>query len=178
MALITQRALSEALIKLLQDKPLNKITVNDIVSECGVARQTFYYHFQDIYDLLEWTLANDAAELSAKMSESDSWYDRFYVIFSSMKAQKALMTNVFNSLDSFTLYVYITDVTRELFSSIVDPSKADITDRQRTTLIEFYSRVFATILIDWIKHGMKEDAKELLDDISFAITFDMTKLLR
>ena len=47
---------------LLKEKPFNKITVNDIANKCDINRQTFYYHFKDIYDLLEWIFANEVVE--------------------------------------------------------------------------------------------------------------------
>lgn len=49
---------------LLLKKPLNKITINDIAEDCGINRMTFYYHFQDIYDLVEWACLEDAKRLS------------------------------------------------------------------------------------------------------------------
>lgn len=55
MSQTTKRALAQSLKKLLQTKPLSKITINDIAEDCGVSRMTFYYHFADIYDLVEWT---------------------------------------------------------------------------------------------------------------------------
>ena len=54
MAQTTKRALEASLKKLLLRKPLNKITINDITEDCGVNRMTFYYHFKDIYDLVDW----------------------------------------------------------------------------------------------------------------------------
>ena len=45
---------------LLLKKPLTKITVGDIAEECGINRMTFYYHFKDIYDLVEWSCLEDA----------------------------------------------------------------------------------------------------------------------
>ena len=53
MSQTTKRALAQSLKKLLQTKPLSKITINDIAEDCGVSRMTFYYHFADIYDLVE-----------------------------------------------------------------------------------------------------------------------------
>ena len=56
-----QQALEHALKSLLLKKPFHKITINDITEECGVSRMTFYYHFKDIYDLVEWSFIEDAA---------------------------------------------------------------------------------------------------------------------
>lgn len=53
MSQTTKKAIAASLKKLLTKKPLSKITINDIVEDCGITRQTFDYHFADIYDLIE-----------------------------------------------------------------------------------------------------------------------------
>ena len=58
---LTKIALGESLRKLMAEKPLNKITISDITNECGCNRMTFYYHFHDIYELLEWALEQETA---------------------------------------------------------------------------------------------------------------------
>ena len=60
MATSTKKALADALKKMMVIKPIDRITVNDLVETCGVSRQTFYYHFDDVYDLLEWVFEVDA----------------------------------------------------------------------------------------------------------------------
>ena len=62
MSEVTKRALEQSLKNLLLKKPLNKITINDIAEDCGINRMTFYYHFKDIYDLVEWSCLEDAPE--------------------------------------------------------------------------------------------------------------------
>ena len=60
MSQITKRAREQSLKNLLLKKPLTKITINDIAEDCGIHRMTFYYHFKDIYDLVEWSCMEDA----------------------------------------------------------------------------------------------------------------------
>ena len=60
MSQVTKRALEQSLKNLLLKKPLTKITINDIAEDCGINRMTFYYHFKDIYDLVEWSCMEDA----------------------------------------------------------------------------------------------------------------------
>ena len=60
MSQITKRALEQSLKNLLLQKPITKITINDIAEDCGINRMTFYYHFKDIYDLVEWSCKEDA----------------------------------------------------------------------------------------------------------------------
>lgn len=66
MSQITKRALEVSLKKMLLQKPLDKITINDITEDCGISRMTFYYHFKDIYDLVEWCCMEDAAKALEK----------------------------------------------------------------------------------------------------------------
>ena len=63
MSTITKRALAEALKKMMEKKLLSKITVTDLAEACGINRHTFYYHFRDIYDLVEWIYCSEV-ELS------------------------------------------------------------------------------------------------------------------
>ncbi len=62
MPQFTKRALEDSLKGLLSQKPLNKITVSDIIEDCGISRPTFYYHFKDIYDLVDWVCLEDGTE--------------------------------------------------------------------------------------------------------------------
>ena len=58
----TKQALEESLKHMLLKKPLDKITIRDITEDCGISRMAFYYHFQDIYDLVEWSCIEDATK--------------------------------------------------------------------------------------------------------------------
>lgn len=58
---ITKNALEESLKKFLLQKPLDKITISDLTTDCGISRMAFYYHFKDIYDLVEWACIEDAS---------------------------------------------------------------------------------------------------------------------
>ena len=55
--------LAASLKKFMAQKPLNKITIREIVEDCGVNRQTLYYHFEDIYALGKWMFDQEAVEL-------------------------------------------------------------------------------------------------------------------
>lgn len=73
MSQITKRAMEASLKKMLLQKPLDKITISDIAEDCGISRMTFYYHFKDIYDLIEWACAEDAAKALAGNRTYGTW---------------------------------------------------------------------------------------------------------
>ena len=73
MSDITKRALEASLKKMLLKKPVTKITINDITEDCGVNRATFYYHFKDIYDLVEWMCIDESGKALEGKKEYDTW---------------------------------------------------------------------------------------------------------
>ena len=77
MSQVTKRALEQSLKNLLLKKPLTKITINDIAEDCGINRMTFYYHFKDIYDLVEWSCLEDARRaLDEKKTYETVYHER------------------------------------------------------------------------------------------------------
>ena len=83
MAQTTKKALAASLKHLLLQKPLNKITISDIARDCGINRMTFYYHFKDIYDLVEWMCIDESAKALEGKKEYDTWQQGFWASFRS-----------------------------------------------------------------------------------------------
>ena len=73
MSSSTKEALAAALKKMMAVKPIDKITVKDLVEICGVNRQTFYYHFDDVYDLLEWVFEADEEKNLTHEGKYERW---------------------------------------------------------------------------------------------------------
>ena len=91
MSNITKHALAESLKKLLLKKPLNKITINDLTTDCGISRMAFYYHFKDIYDLVEWACLEESRKLSReKRPMIPGRKDFFRFLKQSMKTNLSL----------------------------------------------------------------------------------------
>ena len=98
MSQTTKRALEASLKKLLLQKPLNKITINDITEDCGISRMTFYYHFKDIYDLVEWACVEDAARALEGKKTYNTWQEGFLNIFHAVLENKPFIMNVYHSV--------------------------------------------------------------------------------
>ena len=77
MSQVTKRALEQSLKNLLLKKPLSKITISDLTEDCGMNRMTFYYHFKDIYDLVEWACLTDAKRALDEKKTYDTWQQGF-----------------------------------------------------------------------------------------------------
>ena len=85
MSEVTKRALEQSLKNLLSKKPITRITINDIAEDCGINRMTFYYHFKDIYDLVEWSCLEDAKKALEEKKTHDTWQEGFIQIFDAVK---------------------------------------------------------------------------------------------
>ena len=74
-AVFTKQAMYHTLKKLITTKPINKITIKDITDTCGLNRQTFYYHFKDIYDLLEWSFREEFHFIDNYLQDPNQTWD-------------------------------------------------------------------------------------------------------
>ena len=99
MSQVTKRALEQSLKNLLLKKPLTKITINDIAEDCGINRMTFYYHFKDIYDLVEWSCLEDARRALEEKKTHDTWQQGLLQIFEAVRQNKPFILNVYHCVD-------------------------------------------------------------------------------
>lgn len=98
MPWITKRAVEQSLKNLLLKKPLTKITINDIAEDCGINRMTFYYHFKDIYDLVEWACFEDARKALEDNRTHDTWQQGLLQIFEAVLENKPFVMNVYRCI--------------------------------------------------------------------------------
>ena len=116
---ITKKKLAEALKELMQTTPFEKITISDISNQCDMHRQTFYYHFQDRYELLDWMLYNELISSFVENFSYETMEEKFYYIFNTMyndkkfyqNAVKINMADVYNYLTKIATIIYHNKLT-------------------------------------------------------------------
>lgn len=179
MSQITERALSEALQRILLTKPLGKVTVTEIAEECGVNRMTFYYHFRDIYDLVEWTCRDFAERALGENKTYDTWQQGFLAIFGSVGQHKAFVTSVYHSMSREQLERYLYDVTYDLLIGVVEEESAglDVSDDEKAFIADFYKYGFVGMMLAWIRDGMREDPEQIVGRLSVMAQGNFRKAL-
>ena len=147
MSDITKRAMSAALKNLLKEKKLNKITVQDIADECGINRQTFYYHFQDIYDLVEWTCIEDTEKVIKENKTYDTWQEGFLAVFDLAKKDKTFIDNIYRSVSLEMLEQYLYRLVYPLLKNVVDEKANGQTVREENKkyIADFYKYAFVGV---------------------------------
>ena len=176
MTNITKYALEASLKKLLQPKPLDKVTINDLTSDCGISRMAFYYHFKDIYDLVEWVCLEDAKKALQGKKTYDTWQEGLLHIFEEIIQNKQFILNVYHSLSREQIENYLFEMTFSLLMGVVEEKSAglEISEEQKKFIADFYKYSFVGIMLDWIKRGMKEDYRELTEKISTTLSGNIT----
>lgn len=165
MAQRTEKAIAAALKKLLAKRPLSKITISDIANECGINRMTFYYHYRDVYDLIE-SIADEELKgaLEGKRTLSD-WQDGILKLMYVLKNDKAFYTGVYHSLEREKTIDYIYNLITELLKEGVAqvPTPAKVTEAERKFITDFYGYAFCGLLLQWVRTGMEESPEVMVD---------------
>lgn len=168
MSQVTKRALAQSLKNLLLKKPLTKITINDITENCGISRMTFYYHFKDIYDLLEWTCRKDARKALEENRSYSNWQQGLLRIFETVLENKPFILNVYRCVHQEQLESYLKPQVDTLLMDIIQEESRNICVRpeDQAFITRVYSHIFIGLTLDWIKEDMQTDPKQIVDRLS------------
>ncbi|MBW4084069.1 TetR-like C-terminal domain-containing protein [Paenibacillus sp. S150] len=179
-SLLTKKALARSLKALMEHVPLNKISVKHLVDDCGLNRQTFYYHFQDIYELLGWVYQTEALESIAQYRSYNTWTDGFYRIFCYIGANRAFCCNTLDSLGRTHLDAYLYDVTNDLIMGVIQElaGEMEVSDGDKRFIANFYTLAFTGLVIQWMRDGMKEEPKAVIGKLGVLIEGNFARALR
>lgn len=179
MSQITKRALEQSLKNLLLKKPLTKITINDITEDCGINRMTFYYHFKDIYDLVEWSCLEDARKALEEKKTYDTWQQGFLQIFEAVLENKPFIMNVYRCVHKEQVEKYLKPLVDNLLLGVINEEAEGITVREedREFIAQVYSYIFVGLMLDWIKDDMKENPEDIVERLAVLIKGSIPKAL-
>ncbi|MBB6624734.1 TetR/AcrR family transcriptional regulator C-terminal domain-containing protein [Clostridium gasigenes] len=179
MSQMTKKALAQSLKNLMLTIPLSKITVNDIVNDCEVNRRTFYYHFQDIYNLLEWIFKNEIASVMEEKKTCDSWQQGFLNIFYYLAENKKLVLNTYNSIGREQLETHLYRVVYYLVFDIVQEISVEmnVPEKEKEFIVNFYKVALVGLLLEWIRSNMVEDPVEIIDNLNKIISGNTHRVL-
>lgn len=172
MSQITKRAIEASLKNLLLKKPFDKITINDIAEDCGISRMTFYYHFKDIYDLVEWACEEDAKKILEGKDDYKTWTQGFLNLFEEVLKNKPFVLNVYRSVGREQVENYLYKIVYDLLLNVVEEKAQGMTvrDEDKEFIADFYKYAFVGLMLDWVKNGMKEDPHKIVKKVEFLLS--------
>ncbi|BCN31171.1 dihydroxyacetone kinase transcriptional activator DhaS [Anaeromicropila herbilytica] len=170
-SLITKQAIALGLKTIMNQKSFDKITISDITKSCGLNRQTFYYHFQDKFELLNWIFYNEVITVFTDGLSLDNWQDNLFNMLEVMENNKNFYQNAISQSfqDEFT--EYLIEISIELFCTIIDNlvGNQQINQEDKRFIAEFFSFGVVGLIISWAKTGMKKSAEKMIKQISTVV---------
>ena len=164
---LTKEKIQAALWQILPDKPLGEITVKEVVDLCGISRQTFYYHFQDLYGVVSWQFQTMSEETLEYLKEADD-QDRHRVLellVEKMRENKPLLLNIYRAFPRSYLERYLIRWSQPFIrQQIQERGKGyQLKEGAAEFLIDLYSLSVASVLLNWLDKGMPSGMVERLD---------------
>jgi probable dihydroxyacetone kinase regulator len=181
MSLVTKQGLSNSLKKLLTQKTLDKITITEICDGCGLNRQSFYYHFSNIFDLVSWSLKSDVnAQLKGKINYN-GWKDGFTGVLSFCRNNKLIIYNLYHSQGKSVLEEGLKEYVINLLLKVIDDQierfDITVTEQNRLFIASYNMYAFVGTVMLWIDKDMEENPCILIKQINTLIEGDFKKAL-
>lgn len=160
----TKRAIKESFWKLLNEQPLTQISVREIVEECGINRNSFYYHFQDIPSLIEEIVMDAANALIQQYPSITSIDEGVEAAFRFTLDNKKAILHICNSVNRNIYEQYLMRICEYVVTTYFDTvfEKDIVSKSNRDIMILFTKCELFGLSIDWINTGMQDDAIEKL----------------
>ncbi|MCM1273031.1 MAG: TetR/AcrR family transcriptional regulator [Clostridium sp.] len=165
---VTERVIIETFMRMLNEQPLEKISVKEIVEACGISRNTFYYHYKDIYDLLEDIFETQAQHIYLEHKPRDSWQEALIQTTEFALKNKRAIYHIYNSVNREQLERYLFNVTQEIMMDFVrgQAEGLDVSEKNITYISLFYKHAVVGIILEWLQRDMKDNAEEVILDLS------------
>ena len=161
-----KREICAALKALMAQKPLNKITVAEIMQSCGMARQHFYYHFEDIYDAVRWMFDQEAVALLREHEGVMLWQDGLLQLFQYLQENRAVCLCALHSISrEYLKRFFQTDVhviIQGTIERIVEELNCRVSDGEVDLLTKFYVGALASMMEEWLLGNIPETPEELI----------------
>lgn len=186
----TKLMLAESLRNLMQKKPLDKIKIHEIVDACGVNRQTFYYHFQDIYALVEWMYQHDVVELIEKNNKAllngeigieDDWDSVINALFEYIELHRNEILSVINSRAMVYFSNFVYEGLKLSIRRVVDIKSVDINvdEYYKNFISNFYAIALGGMVQRWLETNgaARMSSSELIHLLRITVTGNIESAL-
>lgn len=159
---LTKKAIAVAAKGLTKEKPFDKMSVGDIAKEAGINRQTFYYHFQDKYEMLSWIYYNEAFLPIMEGISFENWTERIVQLFLLMKQEQYFYLNTIKYAENY-FQEYMMKIAETIIHEAIDSiDEIDfLQEKEKVLFAKFYAYGVCGTVVEWATTGMKMPAEEL-----------------
>ena len=165
MCYATKRKIADCVKKLMRKKEIRKITVQDVMDAMNMSRQSFYYHFKDIYDVVEWIECNDFANCIA--CETNQTMEEWTIhLFHILDVERPFFERVVNEMEWPKLLPVISvPIEEQMRSILICNNRVGDSAEALDFCVHFLTTVYCYYLMDYIYHRTRKTDKELREDV-------------
>ncbi|WP_019892611.1 TetR/AcrR family transcriptional regulator C-terminal domain-containing protein [Allobaculum stercoricanis] len=181
LSLKTKQSLAQALKQEMKHKQLSKITITELCDVCQINRKTFYYHFEDIYDLLKWTLEQEAIEVVKNFDLVVNTEEALRFVMAYADENKDIINSALDSMGHEEIQRFFYNDLFDVIYGAIEEGEYDlkiVVDPQfKNFLAAFYTEASAGILIEWVKNRMKQDKETVIKSLLSIYTVSIPAVL-
>lgn len=168
MSKFTRQAIMYTMLKLLQEKSIDKITVKDICEMCEINRNTFYYYYSDIYQVLEELLRNEIEKSLKEKQGNNSFYEEYLKKYHFILEYKKAVYHLYNSKNRDLILKYLYDITENFMERYVlkEVEGKNLSAEDVQFIVDFYSNSMIGNILRWMQKGMQEKQEKLIYKMS------------
>lgn len=159
MANFTKKAIRSSFVKLLNEKPLSQITVRDIVEDCGINRNTFYYYYQDLPQLLETIVEEDALRIIREYPAVESVEDCLSAVIGFSLQNRTAVMHIYHSVNRNIYEQYLWRACTHVVTAYIDGvlTGRTVEEQDRELMIDYLKCVCFGVIMGWLDKGLKSD---------------------
>ena len=165
MCYATKRKIADCVKKLMRKKEIRKITIQDVMDAMNMSRQSFYYHFKDIYDVLEWIERYDFANCIA-CEENQTMEEWTIHLFHILDEERPFFERVVNEMEWPKLLPVISvPIEEQMRTILICNNRAGDSEADLSFCVQFVTTAYCYYLMDYIYHRRRKTDKELREDV-------------
>ena len=157
MTELTRKAIRESFLKLLDERPVHKITIRDIVQDCGINRNTFYYHYRDLPALIEEIFIDEADEIIRQFPGISSIEECLEAVVNTALSRKRAVLHLYQSSGREVYEQSLWRVCEHVVTAFICSALPDLNENDRDILIRFYKCECFGQAAAWLNDGMRYD---------------------
>lgn len=166
---ITKDALAQALKNLAKKKPLSKITIKDITDYCDISRNTFYYHFTDKYDLVNWIFTSETLPVINSFSEPERWWEGFVNLCRYLYSNRDFYLDALQYIGQNSLLEHLMEFYVELLEIHINTLYSrlgyKLASKELNILARMQAHSYVGIILDWVNAGMQDNYLEYFEQL-------------
>ena len=138
---------------------------------------TFYYHFKDIYDLVDWILVEDAAEALEGRQNFETWSEALLDALQRIQDNRVLVLNVYRSVSREQVEQYLYKMLDPLLRMFVERENIPVQEEDKQFIIDFYKYGFVGMVLEWIRRDMKTEPAIMAERLNTMMHGDLKRAL-